>query len=207
MALKPTPGASDGTYGTEMNAFLDVSLDVNGKIATEALQTDATAPVADAAIVNKKYVDDISLSYIKLVDSKASTTAGGGFTSGSWVKRTVTEETDIGANVSISSSVIVLAAGTYQCRISAPAFSVDAHQIRLRNTTGGSTVLVGTSEFNTDTAEIQTRSVIVGRFTVSGSQNLEIQHQAGTTKATNGLGVPNSFGEAEIYTIAEFWKK
>ena len=58
MATKPTPGASDGTYGTEMNVFLDVSLDVNGKIATEALQTDSTAPVADAAVANKLYVDN-----------------------------------------------------------------------------------------------------------------------------------------------------
>ena len=49
MATKPTPGASAGVWGTEMNTFLDVSLDVNGKIATEALQTDGTAPVADAA--------------------------------------------------------------------------------------------------------------------------------------------------------------
>ena len=58
MATKPTPGASDGVWGTEMNAFLDVSLDVNGFIKTEALQTDATAPSADAAVANKKYVDD-----------------------------------------------------------------------------------------------------------------------------------------------------
>lgn len=60
MAVRPTPGASDGTYGTELNAHLAVSLDVNGKIATEALQTDATAPSADAAVANKKYVDDVN---------------------------------------------------------------------------------------------------------------------------------------------------
>ena len=58
MATKPTPGGSDGTYGTELNAFLDISLAADGKIKTEALQTDATAPSADAALANKKYVDD-----------------------------------------------------------------------------------------------------------------------------------------------------
>ncbi len=58
MATKPTPGGSDGTYGTELNAFLDVSLAADGKVKTEALQTDSTAPSADAALTNKKYIDD-----------------------------------------------------------------------------------------------------------------------------------------------------
>ncbi len=62
MATKPTPGGSDGTYGTEMNAFLDVSLASDGKIINEALQTASTAPVADAALANKKYVDDVTTS-------------------------------------------------------------------------------------------------------------------------------------------------
>ena len=58
MAAKPTPGGSDGTYGTELNAFLDVSLAADGKVINEALQTASTAPTADAALANKKYVDD-----------------------------------------------------------------------------------------------------------------------------------------------------
>jgi hypothetical protein len=59
MSVLPTPGASDGTYGTELNAFLEVSLDgTTGKVLNEALQVNSTAPVADAALVNKKYVDD-----------------------------------------------------------------------------------------------------------------------------------------------------
>ena len=58
MATKPTPGGSDGTYGTELNTFLDVSLAADGKVINEALQTASTAPTADAALANKKYVDD-----------------------------------------------------------------------------------------------------------------------------------------------------
>ncbi len=30
MATKPTPGGSDGTYGTEMNAFLDIEHNADG---------------------------------------------------------------------------------------------------------------------------------------------------------------------------------
>lgn len=77
MAAKPTPGGSDGTYGTELNEFLDVSLASDGKVKTEALQTDSTAPVADAAVANKKYVDDQDAA----LEIKDIT---GHFDSGSW---------------------------------------------------------------------------------------------------------------------------
>ncbi len=206
MATKPTPGASDGTYGTELNAFLDVSLAADGKIINEALQSASTAPSADAALANKKYVDDNIRAYIKLVDSKAANTAGGTFTTGAWRKRIVAEETDTGSNVSVSSSVIVLDAGTYECRISCPAFRVDRNQARLRNTTAGSTILVGTSALSDSTTVDMVHSFIVGRFTIAGSQNVEIQHNGQTTRATDGFGTQANHGENEIYTIAEFWK-
>lgn len=40
MAAKPTPGASDGTYGTEMNAFLDVGHDADGTHTKSQMLTD-----------------------------------------------------------------------------------------------------------------------------------------------------------------------
>ena len=40
MATKPTPGGSDGTYGTEMNAFLDVGHDSDGTHKKSQMLTD-----------------------------------------------------------------------------------------------------------------------------------------------------------------------
>lgn len=174
-----------------------------GHLFTTAEVSATPSGVAD--IANKDYVDT-RRAYIKLVDSKATTTDGGTFTAGDWRKRTVTEETDTGSNVSVAASVFVLAAGTYECLISCPAQQVGYHQTRLRNTTGGSTILVGSSERAASGAAAVTRSFIKGRFTIAGAQNVEIQHRCQTTFADVGLGQANSFGEVEIYTIAEFWK-
>ncbi len=58
MAAKPTPGGSDGTYGTELNEFLDVSLASDGKVKDGAVFSTSAAPSVDAGVANKKYVDD-----------------------------------------------------------------------------------------------------------------------------------------------------
>lgn len=215
--------AINATSVTSSGAISGTTITASGAVTAQAAMTVATTlgvtgiatlgdgsllattanPTTDAMIANKEYVDN----YIKLVDSKASGVQGGTFTSGDWRKRTVAEETDIGGHVSVSSSVIVLDAGTYQVKISCPARTVGTHQSRLRNTTAGTTLLVGTSELApTDDATI-TRSFIVGTITVAASQNLEIQHRCTTTKTNDGFGEQNSFGEVEIYTISEFWKR
>ncbi len=73
MAAKPTPGGSDGTYGTELNEFLDVSLASDGKIIDGAVFSTSAAPTVDAGAANKKYVDDT-------VDASFGSTMAGGFT-------------------------------------------------------------------------------------------------------------------------------
>jgi hypothetical protein len=169
------------------------------------LDTDA-APVESTDISNKKYVDDGN-PYIKLVDSKSAGTPGGTFTAGDWQKRTVAEETDTKDNVSVDSSVITLEAGTYECRISSTAYKVSRHKLRLRNTTANTTILVGTSESANNVNTVSNRSFVVGRFTITADQDVEIQHYCGETVETNGFGIESNFGEVEIYTIAEFWKR
>jgi len=67
-------------------------------------------------------------------------------------------------------------------------------------------LLVGTAGYTLSTEASTNFSHIVGRFTIAGAQDLEIQHKCGTTAVGNGFGEAGNSGEVEIYTIAEFWR-
>lgn len=57
MPAQPVIGSEN--WGATQNAFTGESLDpATGKVRNEALQVADTAPIADAALANKKYVDD-----------------------------------------------------------------------------------------------------------------------------------------------------
>ena len=147
-------------------------------------------------------------NYICVNDTKANTVDGGTFTSGAWRTRVLnTEVSDVGNHASLASNQITLEPGIYMARISAPAISVGKHQTRLRNITAGTTIASGTPEESNIVAYYaQTRSHIVTVFTITVSSALEVQHYCANTIATFGFGRAASYGESEIYTIAEFWK-
>lgn len=147
-----------------------------------------------------------STGYIRLHDSKASGTDGGTFTSGAWRKRTVTEDQDEDDNCSVASSVITLEAGTYDCHIRCPAFDVGRHKTRLRNTSDGTTTIVGSNAYGVTTDNVVTDSTIQGRFTISAQKTFEIQHRCTITNAGTGFGLDATYDEVEIFTVAEFWK-
>ena len=145
--------------------------------------------------------------YICILDQKAQGTAGGTFTNGAWRTRDLnTEQSDDGGHASVSSNQITLAAGTYICHISCPAFYVASHQARLWDITNSTLLLTGTSEDTQSSGGgYTTRSFIAGKITLAGSTVLEIQHQCATTEGTWGFGASLNAG-VEIYTMAEFWK-
>jgi hypothetical protein len=147
-------------------------------------------------------------NYVKVSDQKTNA-SGGTFTQDGWRTRTLnTEDTDDGSLCSLSSNQITLAAGTYRCLISCPAYRVNAHAARLYNVTGSALLLMGTAEYTWyDSVLVTTRSVISGQFTVAAGQALEVQHYCTKTYATIGFG-SKVFSDAtpNIYTVAEFWK-
>jgi len=141
-------------------------------------------------------------SVISLRDEETSGTDGGTATSGAWRTRTLnTKVGDANSNCTLASNQFTLTAGTYVIWASAPAFNVNRHQIRLRNTTDSTTICSGSSEYNSSN---QTRSIIDGYvFTIAASKALEIQHQVAVTSNTNGFGVASGgfFTVAnEVYT-------
>ena len=152
--------------------------------------------------------NELVADYIKVSDVKAANTHGGTFTSGAWRTRDInTEDSDDGGHCSISANQITLAAGTYTCRISANAYFIDSHKAKLYNISDSADVLIGTSEYTErGVTATQSRSIISGKFVLTASKVLEVQHYCATTQTTVGFGVACNFGVSEIYTVAEFWK-
>lgn len=159
---------------------------VSGAVLTAAQLNDVLDNFQDVAIFN---------------ETQANNTAGGTFTSGSYVKRTLnTTVVNNIASCTLTSSVISLPAGTYAVTASAPAFMVVQHQTRLQNTTDATTIQYGASALSALIGETQTVSIIETVFTLAGTKNIELQHRCNTTKTTNGLGVQSNFGNSEIYS-------
>lgn len=184
-----------------------------GTAASEMVQLNASAELPAVDGSNLTAVDN--RQYILVQDQKATSTNGGAAAATTWNVRDLnTEVVDEPTACSVASNQITLAAGTYYCKISAPAFRVDYHQIRLHETTGTLSDIYGTSECTSDdlTGAATTRSVLTGKFTitpanVTANQDIfEIQHFTYSAFATMGLGISSLSGGTEVYTIAEFWK-
>jgi hypothetical protein len=150
---------------------------------------------------------------IDVRDEKPTGTSSGTFTTGAWRTRTLnTTATNTISGASLASDQITLPAGTYFVTAYAPAFLVAHHKARLYNITDSATVILGQNAWcSTSTAANtydQTISIVTGIFTLAASKVLELQHNCGTTRATNGFGTDtNPAGAtAEVYAQVTIFK-
>lgn len=144
-------------------------------------------------------------AYVYLRDEKASGTAGGGFTSGSFQTRdlnTIVE--DETGQVTLVANQFVLPAGKWRCNIRCPANDVDDNAARLQNITAASTILISGSGAAISASE-NNFCEIRGQFTIEAAQTLEVQHQCDTTNATDGFGEATGI-QTEVFCQAEFIK-
>ena len=213
MAAAPQAGAEVEIYMNAAHIFTDGAVfEVDG-------DANWTAEIGDRVLLRAKSTTVVTVHprkktggpvaavpYIYIRDEKAANTNGGAFTTGAWRTRDMnTEVSDSAGLASVATNQITLAAGTYRFAARAPAYETGRHKARLQNITDATTIAVGTSE-GTSGALLSTKSFVSGRFTISASKVLELQHYGAATNAS-GFGLESNFGVVEVYAEIEFWKE
>jgi hypothetical protein len=159
--------------------------------------------------VKKGSFPTATIDTIHLRNEQASNTAGGSTTASAWTKATInTEVVDTGGHCSISSSVITLAAGTYEFTAVQQFVAPNRVTLRFRNTTDSTNAVIGQANvLEPDPSYTQgIPAYACGRFTIAGSKSFELQYYCTNAQATVGLGAPNAAGGlAEVYL--DIWMK
>ena len=109
------------------------------------------------------------------------------------------------SGASLASNKITLPAGTYFIYARVPAMNVDRHKSRLRNVTDSSDTLIGSNTYLTP-SNVMGDSWIIGRFTIAGTKDFEIQYRNQTVASNVGLGLGVGYGVLEVYTDVQIWK-
>lgn len=142
-------------------------------------------------------------------DQQASGTDGGTFTSGAWQTRVLnTAAVNKIGGASLSSNQVTLPPGDYEVIGWASAAAVDQHHAKLRDITAGADLISGTSQNAPPAASNYTAaSFIAGRFSLSVTSVIELQHRCNTTMATSGYGEGRAaFGITEVFAELLIWK-
>lgn len=148
-----------------------------------------------------------SQKFIHVRDQKPAGTAGGTFTAGSLLQRTLnTVMFNSISGASLASNAISLPAGEYYVEASAPAYAVNRHQAVLYNVTDSVGVIVGTSEFAHASYQGSSSSIIRGRISLAAPKSVDIRHICETSAAVAGFGVKCDLGLTEVFTEVMIWK-
>jgi hypothetical protein len=99
-----------------------------------------------------------------------------------------------------TNSFFILGPGNYYINISAPAFDINKHKIKLVDTTNNRDELIGTSEYALSNFKGSNRSFCEGFLTLSESTAFEVQHLCVLSKSNSGFGVATNDGLNEVYT-------
>lgn len=144
--------------------------------------------------------------YVMVSDTKAAGSQGDTITTGSFQTVTLnTEDSDPSGIASLGSNQVTLQPGTYEALIFVPIYIGESSNVRLRNITDGTTVLVGQALYHYQSAFVANNNVIQGRFTLAAAKALAVQ-----AWVVGGVGTPRigynllNSGEVVKFTQAIF---
>lgn len=146
-------------------------------------------------VENYIYVSYSNIS-ARITDSRTAGTNGGDFIAGQWNTRDLNTIAGSQNFCTLKSNQFTLIAGIYHAEISAAAFGVENHQIRLRDVTNNITVAVSPNGYTTFSNDLLNISTTVN---IADVTTFEVQHQCSKTVKCDGYGRGCGFGENEIY--------
>ncbi|BAY77959.1 hypothetical protein NIES25_44290 [Nostoc linckia NIES-25] len=147
--------------------------------------------------------------FIQLLDKKTSGTNGGTATGEAWTNRVVnTINVDETGQVTLTSNLFVLPAGTYQIDAITTFYTLNNTKIRLQNTSDNLAILYGANSYFNPGGGAYGQTFLKGKFTIGASKELALQYwtQIGFNSNQFNLGGQVGDGSPEIYTVINLWK-
>lgn len=139
--------------------------------------------------------------------SVASGVAPSAASRNAWTKFPLnTEVIDTGSLGSLASNQITLAAGTYTCEAFMPSMRARGTKLRLRDTTGGTTLVIGLTVESYSGINESNFSTLSGAFTIGVQSVLELQYYFRDSDSTAAFSNASSTGENEVYGVITFQK-
>jgi hypothetical protein len=189
----------NGVISLSQQASAPAATSSEGKIYTK---TDGNLYYLDGSGAETK-LSPKAPDYILITHEVADGTGGGSITANTWnVRPFNTVKQSGGGSASVSSNVITLTAGTYDCEINSVTYEVGTTQARLYNVSTSTVVAYGTVQGNSYFTN--PGSIIKTRLTLTGSTQFRVEQNAAGTRANDGFGVASAFtGSPETYALFE----
>lgn len=203
-----------GTWIKNVGASGYFTLDGNGSETIEGAASvylsagQSCYVVPDGTNIQVMYYKPL-VGYLR--ETQTSGTEGGGFTSGSFAKRTLNASSgDFSKFGTLASSVVTLDPGNYDVEGWAQAASTGENKLKWYNSSDTSDDIIGqnnATEINSVTVDAHSTAHLRGRVTITAQKNYELQHRCTTTRATDGLGSACSYSVAEVYAEVKITKR
>ena len=156
-------------------------------------------------VTNISNVTNVASSGIAVIrDVKTTGTDGGTFTSGAWRTRDINNIDGDVSFVALGTNTFTLDSGTYVVTISAPAYEVDEHQIRLYNNTDAAVESTGAMAYS-DKFAASTSTIITVVNVGAATETFKIEHRCTTTNSTDGFGLGAAWGQS-VFTQVKIEK-
>jgi hypothetical protein len=204
-------GAQDGFMSVEDVAGLVPPPDLSGKADIDHNHDSVYAPLIHdhAEFLTQAEIEALPgfgggsgvIGYCFVRDRKGVNVNGGSFISGAYRTRDLTEIVVDTIGCSLSLNQLTVPAGTFLVFFTVPAYDVDYHASLLWDCTADSLLVEGkgSASYSWPSAHVVSHSFIVGCITLESTSTLEVRHQCYSSKADEGFGVKNPYGDS-IFT-------